>query len=85
MKYIVCPDCKKKSPFQEKYAGRKIKCSCGNSFRCLIDLEEKIDQSISNRNSVLFEWCQNCTAIFAGKLSEESVKRGIKVLAACGV
>ena len=52
MKYIVCPDCKKKSPFQEKYAGRKIKCSCGNSFRCLIDLEEKIDQSISN--------CLNC-------------------------
>jgi len=49
MKYIVCPDCKKKSPFQEKYAGKKIKCSCGNSFRCLIDLEEKIDQS----NSIL--------------------------------
>ena len=52
MKYIVCPDCKKKSPFQEKYAGRKIKCSCGKIFPCSIDLDEKIDQSISN--------CLNC-------------------------
>ena len=52
MKYIVCPDCKKKSPFQEKYAGRKIKCSCGKIFPCSIDLEEKIDHSNSN--------CLNC-------------------------
>ena len=48
MKYIVCPDCKKKSPFQEKYAGRKIKCSCGITFPCPINLEEKIDHSNSN-------------------------------------
>ena len=52
MKSIVCPDCKKKSPFQEKYAGRKIKCSCGKIFPCSIDLEEKIDHSNSN--------CLNC-------------------------
>ena len=33
MEMIYCPECGKKTPFRDEFAGKNLKCSCGQTFR----------------------------------------------------
>jgi hypothetical protein len=47
MEMIYCPECGKKTPFRDEFAGKNLKCSCGQTFQAP---SKKI---ISNQNPAI--------------------------------
>jgi hypothetical protein len=37
-----CPNCRKRYPWRDSLAGKKVKCKCGNVFEAALDLEDEL-------------------------------------------